>query len=59
MFKPWKHVFQINRLGLTKPICLLGKPEVNGLRDMLGECIYEVYTCRRVDNLIVHTLISL
>ena len=36
MFKQWKHVFQINGLGLTELIGLLGKPNVNRLGDKLG-----------------------
>ena len=46
MFKPWKHVFWINRSGLTEFIGLLGKPNVNGLGDKLGS-VYKRCTCVR------------
>ena len=49
MFKPWKHVYQINGPGLTEFISLLGKPKVNGLRDKLGS-VYK--RCTRVKELI-------
>ena len=45
MFKPWKHVFQVNGSGLIELIGLLGKPKVYGLRDKLGS-VYK--RCTRV-----------
>ena len=44
MFKPWKHVFQINGSGLTEFISFWGKPKVNGLDDKLGS-VYKRCTC--------------
>ena len=49
MFKPWKHLFQINGPSLTKVFGLLGKPKVNGFGDKLGN-VYK--RCTRVKELI-------
>ena len=44
MFKPWKHVFQINGSCLIELIGLLGKPKVNKLGESWVS-VYKRYTC--------------